>query len=258
MSDTEFSPGDVGKVPPPARTAKPSMFRDPVVRTLAFVAVGLVVLYLITVASALVLGVLGARAPQTSVQRDINKYEGMVEQDGSDAVVWRLYAESLIASGELARAQQVVDRAMGAVDEKAGMDITTAQAKIYFASERYEETIELCDQIMTSLTSYHEGEKAKDDTPESRGAEISENYYSALLMKVESLVVLDRNPEAIALLDTYLADRPAAADIFQRRGDLRAEEGDVAGAEEDYRAALRYLPGDPALLDALERIGVDE
>jgi beta-phosphoglucomutase-like phosphatase (HAD superfamily) len=58
--------------------------------------------------------------------------------------------------------------------------------------------------------------------------------------------------------DEYLEERPTAADILVRRGYLRIENGDTKGAEADFRSALKFLPNDPAALDGLKQIGVEE
>lgn len=233
------------------------IFRDPVVKWLALAAGGLVALYLLTVAAALMMGVLGDPTPKTRVQRDVAHYESVVEANPASSYAWHQYASALITSGEHSRAAQVLDRAASAVDETGNMDITTARAELAMAKGDYEAGIALCDTVIADLSAFHEKQKAIDDSEESRGKEINANYLGALLMKAEALNELSRTQEAIEALDKYLELKPAAADILARRGGFKAETGDVAGAEADLRAALRYLPGDEAVLEALDEIGVD-
>lgn len=240
-----------------ARRSGGGLFRDPVVKGLAFAAAGLVVLYLLTVVAALFMGVLGDTTPKTRIQRDAANFEKVVEQNPGNGSAWKSYVQAVLATGEYARANQIIERAAAVVDETGTMDITTARAEVLMAQKKYEEGIEVADQVITSLSAYHEEMKAKEGSEEQRGKEINANFYQALLMKAEAYIELDRADEAIAEFDRYLEGRPAAADVLARRGEVKARIGDVAGAEADLREALKYLPGDEAILEALDGIGVD-
>jgi tetratricopeptide (TPR) repeat protein len=241
---------------PPARRG--SIFRDPVVRVLAWGAVGLIVLYLITIVSALAMGVLGSTAPRTVAERNERVYESIVAEDPTDVVAWRKYIRTLLDTGQTLAAQDAIDRALQAVDETGNEEISTAQAELYFSTSRYEEGIALADQIRGRLEVYYEEAKGQPDSPESRGAEIHENYWALVLMKAEAYDKLGDTASALEEFDLYLEERPTAADILVRRGYIRIDTGDTAGAEADFRAALRYLPGDKAALDGLKQIGVEE
>lgn len=235
-----------------------SIFKDPLVRTLSWVAAGLVVFYLVFMVSALVLGVLGQSGPRTVVERNEQIYEAAVIENPDDIQAWSRYISALIDTGQYTGAQDAIERAQEAVNETGTEDISTAQARLYFATERYQEGIDLADEIRGRLEAYYEEAKEQEDSPESRGAEISENYWMLLIMKAEAFVELGDTASALEQFDIYLEERPTAADILVRRGYLRAESGDTAGAEEDFRAALLYLPDDPAALEGLKQIGVAE
>lgn len=256
--ESETQPQDPGAAQVSRTTRRASIFRDPVVRVLAWGALGLVVLYLVAIVSALVLGVLGSTAPRTVVERNARVYEAMVQESPDDVTGWRRYIGVLIETGQTAAAQDAIDRALQTVDETESQEISAAQAELYFNTGRYEEAIEIADQVRSRLLSYYEQAKAQPDSPESRGAEIHENYWAVVLMKAEAYVKLGDTSSAIAQLDEYLAERPTSADILIRRGYLKIDIGDNAGAEADFRSALQYLPGDEAALEGLERIGVDE
>lgn len=261
MAQSENKPS--GSPPPKPGTRKVvkkrvSIFRDPVVRTLSWVAGVLIVGYLVFVVSALVLGVLGQSAPRTIVERNQQVYEAAVLEDPSNILAWSRYIAALIDTGQYTAAQAAIERAQEAVNEAGTEDISTAQARLYFATGRYQEGIDLANEIRGRLEAYYEEAAAQDDSPESRGAEIGENYWTLLIMKAEAFVQLGDTTAAIEQFDTFLEERPQAADILVRRGDLKAQSGDTAGAEADFRAALRYLPDDPAALDGLRQIGVAE
>lgn len=240
------------------RKKRKSIFRDPVVRALTYVAAGLVVLYLVAVVSALLTGVLGSSEPRTKLERDIQYYQGLAMQDPSNTANWKAYIEALIADRQYVKAQDVIDQATAAVDQTASQDILFSQARLHFATGDLEASIETCDEVRANLKTYYDAAKARTGSPESRGKEINENYWIALLVKAEALHDSGDSAGALACLDEYLVEWPTAADVFVRRGGIRAQQGDRAGAEADYREALKYLPGDEAALAGLQEIGVEQ
>lgn len=249
---------DVADAPKkPARRRKRSIFQDPVVRTMTFVALGLVVLYLITVASALVMGILGSTEPRTAVERDVQLYEAQAMQNPQNTAIWLEYITALIESEQYLKAQDVIDRATAALDQSKTQDIAVAQAQLYFAQGRFDECIELADQIRETLKTNYDEAKKDTDSPEYKGAPIDDSYYLALIVKAEAQVELGDDEGALESLTLYLDDNPTAADVFVRRGDLRATLGDTAGAEADFREALRFIPDDAAALEGLKKIGVE-
>ncbi len=62
---------------------------------------------------------------------------------------------------------------------------------------------------------------------------------------------------AIEQYTTFLYYQPTAANIYVRRGDVKADAGDSAGAEADYREALRFVADDQAALAGLKKIGAE-
>jgi hypothetical protein len=49
---------------------------------------------------------------------------------------------------------------------------------------------------------------------------------------------------------------PTASDVFVDRGYAKIELKDNAGAEKDFRTALRFVPYDQQAKDGLKKIGV--
>jgi len=235
-----------------------SIMADSVVRRLTFLALALVVLYLVAVASALLTGILGGEKPRTMLERDIQYYEQKAMQTPNDATMWQEYVSALITAKQYAQAADVLDRAQAAVEETGTASISTARAQLQFAKGDYDEAIETCNSIQLMLKDYYSAQRKTPGTPEYLGAPVSDNYYDSLVIEAESYAAKGDDEAALACLDEYLKDRPRAADVLIRRGDLRADVGNTAGAEEDYREALRYLPGDAAALDGLKRIGAEQ
>lgn len=240
-----------------AHARRPSIFADPTVRRLALVAAGLLVLYLATVVSALVMGVIGRPGPTTRIERDIAAYEAQVMESPEDVSLWARYVSALIESGQYMRAQDVIDRATAVVDQSSSQALLLAQAQLYYETGRYQEAVETADEVRDLLEAHYEQAKQTEGTPESLGAPISDNYYAALLVKAEALVALGKTEEAVKALDLYLESKPADAAALIRRASLKEKLGDVSGAEEDYRAALRFVPDDPLALEGLKRIGAE-
>ena len=246
------------KAPPKKKARRVPMFKDPLVRGMAWAAAALVILYLITIVSALVMGVLGTTAPRTIVERDSRVYEAAVRENPGDLIAWRRYISSLINTNQMTAAQEAIDRGLEAVKDEQSETVATAQVELYLATDRFEEGIKLADEIRVRLKAYYDKAKETPDSPESKGAEIDENYWNLLLMKAEAFVELNDTPAAIEALDEYLTEKPAAADVLIRRGSLKADQGDKEGAEKDFRAALLFLPNDAAALEGLKKIGVEE
>ena len=81
------------------------------------------------------------------------------------------------------------------------------------------------------------------------------SYSDAALAKAEALMASEDYSGAIKALDAYLKQKPADSDILVMRAQSKAKVGDKKGAEEDYRAALKYIPDYQPALEGLEQIG---
>jgi tetratricopeptide (TPR) repeat protein len=252
--ETDERPVAVSSRPP----GRSSIFADPVVRVMAVFVVLLVVLYLVTVLSALLMGILNPTEPRTRGERDIRFYEMLAAQSPKDTGLWKRYINALMTTKQYLKAQDVIDRASASVDQTATQDFLTAQAELYLATKKYDQAIKTSDQVRTKLKAFHDASKQTPGTAEAKGEEINENYWRVLLVKAEAQVAVGNEKAAVEALDTYIKEKPTAADALVRRGLLRIELGDKAGAEADFRAALTYVPDDPAALDGLKKIGVTQ
>ncbi len=90
----------------------------------------------------------------------------------------------------------------------------------------------------------------------AKSAGTDADYYNAALVKAYALVELSRWKDAVAAFDIYIRMNPTASDILIDRGNAKAELNDKAGAEKDFRAALRFVPYDQEAKAGLKRIGV--
>lgn len=234
-----------------------SAFDDPVVRILTWVLVVVVLLFLSTIVGALLLGVIGDDTPRTGRERDLQTYEYQTNQGTTDPYVWKAYVGALVDSGQLQKAQQVIDRGLQVINNEPGADLTFAQAQVYYSGKEYDKAVEAATEGMAALEGYHERQKNTDGSPESKGQPINDNYWGMLYLRALSYLELGENDKALADFDRYLEEKNGASDVFVIRGDLRLEMGDRAGAEADYRKALQHLPDYQPALDGLEELGVD-
>jgi len=74
-------------------------------------------------------------------------------------------------------------------------------------------------------------------------------------LKADSYEGLGDWEKVIAELDSYLKEYPRASDILIDRGNAKIQMKDIAGAEKDFREALRFVPDDKEALDGLKKIG---
>lgn len=247
----------------PAKPPRRSIFDDKVVRTMRFVAFGLVIFYLAVIVTALFLGILGNNAPKTAAERDMTIYRQKVEGGSQSERDWAVYAQALTDAGQYGRAQSVIDQAReaGYLDPRIH-SLALAQVRLYYAEGKWEEAIEAADAGMAALRTQRDEdvktyqESGKISPMVSQG--LGDNYYRMLLIKATALEELEKDTDALAALDEYLAERATAADVLEWRGDVHLRLGNRDLAAADYRAAKRFSPNSTELDGKLEQLGVTE
>jgi len=259
IPEESTQPGSAPKAPAKGSAKKKkSIWADPVVRALAVVASGLVILYLATIVGAFFMGVIGSTEPKTALERDLQNFQGTAMQSPNDPVAWREYALVLIRDKQYRKAQDVIDKATKAVDQSAGQELLLAQAQLQLSQKDYDEAIKTSDEVRKKLKAYYDKMVKKTGSPEALGREINENYWAALFVKAQAQRELKQNDAALKSLDEYLKQKPTAADVLVQRGELRAEAGNKEGAEADFKQALIFLPQDKAALEGLKKIGAEQ
>jgi len=248
----------VQESPSPVTEKHKGIFRDPVVRAMSWTAVGLVILFLITVISALATGVLAPSGPRTLAEKEVAVTGEAVRAGSTDPAVWGEYIAALIADGQYTRASSVIAEGRASIEDSQTAEFTLADARLYHAQKKYQDAIDSADAAMKQMQDYWDGQVEQGGmaavTAQSDG--LPDNYYSALLLKAYSLEELGDWDGAIAVFDLYLTDEPTAADILIDRGNAKIEAGDTSGAEDDFRAALQYIPDSTEALQGLETLGV--
>ena len=233
------------------------IFRDPAVRLMAYIAAGLVILFLVTVMGALITGVTAPTGPRTAAERDLMVASDQVKQ-GAVGEAYAPYINALVATGDVSQARVALAQARAsAVGTSPVTDLDLAEARILSAEKNYNDAAAMAGKAM-------KGYQAQYDQLVARGgaaASTAENvglkggYYEAALVKAYADVNQRKYSDAVAAFDIYMKQNPTAADILVDRGNAKADMKDRSGAEKDFRAALKFVPYDTEAKAGLKKIG---
>lgn len=243
-----------------ARAAVADKKPDPVVRALITTILVVIMLALVTVLYSMVTGLFGTGAPRTYTEARLMDAKAKIDAGSKESADWKQYILALIEDGQYREAQTWIGTGSKKVpDQDISADMVYMQASLDFAQGNADKALAGTDSGLKIIKDrYEEGRvKAKEsgnpDKAFSPG--INDNYYELLLLKAEILQKRKDWKGMLAVYDEYLGGKPMAANIFTQRGDVKAQLGDKAGAEADYRMTLKYMPGDTDALAGLKRIG---
>ena len=241
----------------PAPT-KAGVFGDPVVRFMAYVAIGLVILFLATTVGAILTGVFSPRGARSSAERELLIAAAVATAPGATAEAWAPYVNALVSTGNLRKARAVLNRARVSVVATDAPDLDLAEARLLRAQKRYEQAAAMAEKAMKGYESERAARVAASAaaTKPADPILLVEDYYNAALVKAYALIELRRWEDAVGMFDLYISRHPSAADILVDRGNAKAGMKDKAGAEKDFREALRFVPYDKDAKAGLKRIGV--
>jgi len=235
------------------------MFADPAVVRMAYIAAGLVILFLATVVGALATGVLSPTGPRTARERQLQSAAAAVSA-GARGEAWTPYIDALVATGDLTQARVALGQARASVTGTmpvAGIDLS--EARILSAEGRYADAVDMADKAMKGYQAELAAKLAalggKATTAETTPM-IRAGYYDAVLVKAYADVELKRYGDAVKAFDVYIKISPTASDILIDRGYAKIALNDKAGAEKDFREALKYVPYDADAKAGLKKIGV--
>lgn len=245
---------------PPKRQFMESMLRDPVVRWMVYIAGGLVVLFLLTAVGALVTGVLSPTGPRNAAERDL-QIAADAARAGAVGAQLSSYVDALVATGDLTQARVVLDRARASAPATMPlMALDLSEARILSAEQRYPDAVKMATKAMDGYKAQWE-KSAETTTPAGiaiKAAGLPEGYFDAVLVRAYANVAQKKYKDAITLFDLYLVKVPTASDILIDRGNAKLLTNDKAGAEKDFRAALKYVPYDKDAKAGLKKIGVTQ
>lgn len=253
------SAGDVttGVPAAPVKRAKKSMFQDPVVRIMALVSAGLVVLFLSMILGGLLMGVSTPTGPRTIEERTVAVSRAAVSNGTTDTALWGTYISALIDNGDYRVADRTIKEARASMSESMTAEFTLGEARLLRAQGEYDEAIKVAEKAMT-IVEEDVRRRLAAGGPLAQVAKIDgnhENYYEAALVKAYSHRELKQWDEAIKAFDIYIGWRRGAADILIDRGNAKIEVGDKKGAEADFKQALKFIPDSEEAESGLAKIG---
>lgn len=225
---------------------------DPIVRRLVYAALGLLILYLVGIAAALYLGIIGSGTPyRTTAERDVGIARATFEAQPTEESVLE-YVGALVAVGRYGTAQDVIDRSTDVQQPSGG--ITAAQANLSFVQMDYPAALEAATQAREIAQKTYD-DTVKEGGPAAGAAVLPETYWAMALLQARSYEALEQWDEALDLYDEYLTAKPRASDVLVGRANVKLTLGDEAGAVADFKAALTYDPEYAPARDGLDKIG---
>ena len=243
---------------PPKRPKRPQRPRDPVVGWLTLAIAGVVILWLVSMLSAILFGLLSPPvAPRTAAERDLMSLTATVQGGKANAQTYSQYVGTLISAGQLAKAQQSLDQALK-ITKSDKSYLYARQAELLLARKDYQGAVTAADKAMAEAEKEFKAfqdENVKNNRKPLAGAVMPRSYADAALAKAEALVASEDHASAIKVFDLYLKQAPADADILVMRAQAKVKVGDKEGAAADFNAALKYIPDYQPALDGLKQIG---
>lgn len=241
----------------PRTRAKRSIFRDPVVRKLGWVSLGLVILYLAGVASLLFLGMLGRNVlPRTITERNVVVAKQAYDSGQPTAQEVLDYVSALVEAGRYSTAQSVIDSTIKTVNQRPNGEITFAQAGLLLAKGEYKNAITAATEAQKIMKSGYASQVRKGGAAGAAAA-LPAYYSGADLVMARSYERMGDSKQAVAHYDEYLKAAPTDSSVLVARANQRIKLGDTAGAKADFQTALKYIPNYPEALDGLKKMGAD-
>lgn len=252
--------GEVTETPAEAPRAqkrrKSSMFDDPVVRVMTWIAIGMVMLFLSGILGALMFGLIGNNVPRTAVERRLVELEAILGANPKDTEVHAKYIAVLVSAGRYSDANDAIKKAFKETDQTAGADITIAQAKLFLARKDYKNALAKADEAKKIIQKNYDEEMKSDKLPNrSKAFGMNKNFGEASLVMARVYLAQGDTEKAIKEYDEFLKLDTRASDIFIERGNAYAKLGKTAEAKADYETALKYDPTNADALAGLKQIG---
>lgn len=226
-------------------------------RILILVVFGILAAFLSFIIGALYFGIINPPAPRTALERSIKVYGDAIEKGTDDPKVWADYISTLVQAKQFTRAAGAVTDALAVVEKDRSLIMAQA-ARMYYEDGDFEKAVAESDVALKEVEVEYD---VVVEDYKSRGIVAtprrSEAYESTLLTKARALVELGKAEDAVEVFDKYLLVVPTATDVLVLRGDAKIDAGDKAGAESDYREALKFVSDFEPALEGLRSIGAE-
>ena len=202
-------------------------------RRLTWILSGLIVV-LLGVVGYLLLGTsLFDDAPQTSAERDYLVLLEAARKDPKNTEILMTLAEAEYALGKKRDALEHAEAAVKLGGEET--DYRFRFAMLLVREDRLDEAEGLLEKEIELV-----------------GKDSAEPYFLLAQVRFEQ----QETEEALEMMRRALEINPMAADMRATYAGMLERSGDEEGAIEQYQTALKFLPGNADIIDALGRLGV--
>lgn len=240
------------------RSPRKSMFRDPVVRRMTFIALGLVALYMAGILGAIVFRLVGSSAPRTAVERQLLELEASTKGGDKSPETWARYIDTLVVAGRFSEAKRTIENGKKVVDQSEGAEVTLAEARMYLQQKDYKKAIAAADAAAAIIDKKYQVESKSTKRPNKAMAfGINANFWEARLVRAQAYEQLGDHASALKDYDEFLKNNETASDVLVMRANVKLKLNDPKGAEADFKTALSYEPANQEALDGIKKIGAN-
>ena len=234
------------------------MWEDRRVRALGGLAGILLIVMLLTVALGLYYGFLFDRTPQTRDQAIVANWRAFATAPGATVDQQQAYALALLDAGDVSGARDQ----MRNIESREDFDPERGQNVLFLSAE----ILRAEGDLTAAATTFTQAMEFMDEAYQAKLAEggesnwavafgLHENYFLSALARGAIYQEQGDYAAAVEMYDLFLENRPPDTSVLVARGEAKAALGDTAGAEADFRDALRFIPDHAPALQGLEKIG---
>ena len=242
-----------------ARPLRRDASADPYIRTLFVIAAAVIIGGLLTVIFAYFSGVIhvGHEGATNIDEFTIAASQAYVDAERTAGALSQL-AIAQIGNGQLMEAEVTIQEAfaLGSPDEERNQGPMFAHAMLAEAQGNRELAIERYEEVMFQLREDFDHVFNSDMEPNwAQAFGMHPNYYSAAFALASFYEDAGEYDRQVEMLDIAIEGNPTDGDLLFFRGQAKTSLDDTDGAKEDFAAALRFLPDDEAIQNALLDLG---
>ena len=214
-------------------------------------------MFLIVVVGVLLSGVTSPSGPRTLAENELSVSGDAVRKGSKDPAVWGAYIAALIENRRYSQAQNIIKEARASIDDSATAEFDVAEVRLLNARKDYKQAIPVADKGQKRIEKWQAATIAAGGLKANRAklSGLHDNWYILSLLKADAYRAMGDWSKAIAEMDAYIVRQPGAADILVDRGNAKIQIKDTAGAEADFKQALKFVPDDKEALAGLAKIG---
>lgn len=196
----------------------------------------------------------GDRAPRTSVERDIARYEAIVKDRPESADAWRAYSAALRAAGEPGRALDVVERGLRSTANAPVLQVERAYvlAALGKKSEALDAALKARDAEEKRIVEQMAAQAKKGIDPELMAMD-QRARIEALVLIGSLRAEREEYAKAVSAYTAALESNPQLADVLAARGHAYLRSGDEAKARADFERALELDSANRSAIEGLRR-----